>query len=423
MKNNFLNKIKDSFESENAENAPDFIWGNLSKNLDDKTSIDSLVSQSFKNTEFESAPNHIWDNIQDQLDIDSTWVSILNVLNKEQYKGAFLKRAVVIVGILLIPFFLSDPILNEFGNANTFRSIQSAEIEGKTNLISQFKADSVITIEKVAKTKKELANKRTISSKKNIINTRAKKEEKITVHTLNNIESIKLLTVKTENIEAITINDSINKLKQIEPFEFIIPSPKEKRLSFGLITNLNNSWLIDNETRKGFKQTSLVENKFSFGYDVGAFINYNLSNNFLLQTHLYGYSLTQQNKNTYLKGKYIRKTIRFESIKLALLIGFKKELLFKKVKQENVFLLGGFSEKTTHTHEVINEKVFATDEIYKSINYGIKMNFGRRYVFNKVIPEIGINSELSLGNLNKGIYSNFNHTRKFNIGIYFKIGI
>ncbi|MBT30521.1 MAG: hypothetical protein CMO01_12755 [Thalassobius sp.] len=421
----------------------------------------------------ETPPEEVWDNIADQLDIDDVWDNIANALPTElapinqpksnwQILGDNLGRLAIAASILLLLTTPLPPVFNNENNSKNLTDVDSVNKEsGKllitkdSILISQTEInldDSIsdnenptanIKVEKQPVETKQLEEVINITShinnEGNNFNTKKNEKPLITAisnnlveNTSSNSRSIGEYHLDLE-ANGIIINDTFPAIsKELIPLLSSLSLDdddeetklnKKKKLNWeaGLISNINNTWIVNPETSQGLKSSSLTHTKATFNPEVG--IMFRAGNTSQLQAELYLFSQTGQKYQDYYNALFQTKTLVLEYQKLQLL--YRRQLV-KRATFLSVHILGGayISHLSTVKQAIGNSLEDITNQ-YTNLDYGLTTGLDTEIpLSNKLFLSPGLRFTYSPHNIYKGtdqIPANFNKSTNLSVG--FSVGV
>ena len=329
-KKNITQIIRDSFKQTNQElnaDSLDALWNDF-KNKAGKQQppkIDKIVADSFNQTHEPKLPENAWNDMQNRLDIETVWKNIDNVLTKRKKRIYY---HLSISAMLLILFIISIPKKTSF---NKIASLKTKNETLKKDFIQQNKLATQNTKEtSIDKQKNKKTAKNTLKStsktdkrtpgynvSKTVVVDKANNNNNELAYNTNN----KKQTVSLNNIKINTLENIENIKNQEQPFDYYIEKiiPKSccefsgsqidtfktrtnnylltsnnsdaglntNSLSFGIEFQLNNTWIIDSETKQGFSEQSLVLNKANITPSVGVYINKKINSKYLVSRSLF----------------------------------------------------------------------------------------------------------------------------------------
>ena len=408
MKKDLNHIVHSAFESEGAQNAPNSIWSTISDELR-KSTVDSAVKESFEG-QYDKAPEVIWERVQDQLDVDRVWTRIASKISIRKY--GYLLRDVAILLILLLPFNLDfDFIDSSIGSSdsnieNLGTSNELALISDKANKKDVSKDDVVVKL--IANVPIMHPSRRIIESHEPI---------KPVEHTVDHLS----MDAHLNTLPLV----SLHQASDLELQSLFTPKPKKRSIGLmvGGVSSLENTWILDNATRSGFDNGSLVENEFSVGTSFGIFTEYQWKPRFSISGEYFFQSRSNQQTHIYDKGKYVDKEREINSYKFALMLGWNTYPKFHGVSHSTVLRFGGYYTGIKSDYTRVNHVITSVNSIYKRHDAGLRLELGKRIYLKSFIIDGGIKAEYGMVNLASSktvIPPHLNFTRLVSGGIYLK---
>jgi len=399
MKKGIDHKIHDSFESFNAESAPGFVWNKIEDQINGHDLIDKKVNSSFSEIN-DQAPEYIWNNVQDQLDINNVWRRITSLLPVDKWSLPYAKIASLAL-LLLLPFYAINPILENYSTSEIIASAKESnsskdgdhEGNGMNNnfpdqniiIVGQETSLSLINAGQKDDTDVLSHDNSLLSQIPSNLSSESETNYQLYTSSININEKYggNNVTITTERIDSIakikltpsliSLEDSKMEIARTERDEDTKNESEERRkLSYGLVANYNNTWLLNYETKQGFEDNSLVENKLSFGNSYGLYLNYNLNQKYSVQAQYFFNKTSRQINNIYLQGEYTRKETKFESMTSAVLIRRNFNLKHKVRPQQYSIGFGAFTDFLKNNTITLNGNVTNKKNTYKHLDFGIK---------------------------------------------------
>ncbi len=425
-KQNIDIRIKNSFE-DIAHKAPAGIWEELSQKLDisdSNSNIDNKIKESFEN-QTNYAPEDVWDNVNKQLNIDKTWRRISRHLDRQPI--IFWSRIAAAIIIILSLFYKisNDFIVTEINYSNNIvkhKKHNNIKIKNTTKLTGESIAEeqkNSNTYKSNINTDKKTGNHILALNKHNPIN-----EPDNTLIKNNTTYIQQPLKLKPKQPRYIITGNHRDMLKN--PC-YVVPSDdffdenyrkKNKQYEFGITYSLNNTWILNNETKKSFENTSLINSHTSYTNNYGLLFSYYINSNNAFTTELYIHGKIQQEYGMYIEGKYYNKQVELDYSQITLLYQYEINQIHK-VPSAYSFKTGVYFSKFKNRHITSNNNIVEDIADISNNDYGIKLAFGLKRKFGKLSLEYGVNSEYGLKNIfvgNSQIPSEFNETHPFYIG-------
>ena len=473
---NIDNKINEIFNGLNKP-LPSDLWDKLSEKITTKNSTESIedkIKDSFENSD-KALPTHIWETVNKNLNIDKVWIKINEELDKRRI---FYWRSIAIVALLLLILFTGGIYLHlkneskltynqkhqnnhqnnkQYTIANNEPNInlQLNKNSSKTYIVAERKgSNNVTTTKEVIKTTSELKEKQhsatilRLSSATNPSQVSITSNEPIATLQLNNsVEELERFSVG-ELIKSLTqqISNSTTEitlqLNNIRDTELVFNqsnycnlqdtsrkintlSIKRKKIEIGITYSYNNTWLLNNDTRKSFDENSLIQTKAVFASSYGLVANYNFSKNSAVSTEIYINSKSRQQYNEFTEGKYTLHTIESNYLKFTLLYQLNFNQSYRKKIPSKYTVRVGFYGAYLKNHANTYSKIIVSETSnYTSNDYGFKLAIGQEKKLKNIIVGYGINGEYGLKNIfggNNQIPKDFNVTKNALIGAYLSV--
>lgn len=457
--NNDIEKIiKESFDGLN-KSVPDNLWNKLSGKLsasDIDKSIYTKIRHGFENIS-KSAPPQVWNSVNRQLNIDWVWKRISAELDRRPIfhwkKIAGIAALLLLVGSGFYLFNNSNSLfvpdagqLNKQEQKNTEKFQQLADITDKNDLTGENKNHAGIA--KTFNREKYPALQNGLTSGKNravqvssennnsFTNSALQKfnivpkntTEKPVRNTLgNDFMLLATMPVTTLFIENSIAPDSMLILPSIA--QPLVSSDttlrRKKQFEIGIIYSYNNTWLINNDTRKSFDENSLIQTIPAFSGSYGIVTNYNIFNNSSVSAELFVNSKYIQRYDEFVEGVFNSRTTELNYYKLALLYQFHiSHSPHKPIPSRYIFRAGFYgSYLKNHKHDYTRVRGHETDT-YTNADYGARIAIGQEKAVRNIIIGYGLNAEYGFKNIfhgNPQVPSQFNVSRNALIGGYLNL--
>ncbi len=191
----------------------------------------------------------------------------------------------------------------------------------------------------------------------------------------------------------------------------------------GLSGNLANTWLLNNKTLQGLRSDDLTASLPSFGYSFGIMAGKNIAGNLDIQAEIHLISLTRQNYNEYLHGKYINNNMQFNYSSLSLsgrwyLSGHEKP-------GRHSIILGAYAGLLRNAKQDLNGETISLRQDYDPIDFGVITGYEYHYpVGNGIFLGTGFQTRFGLNNIFSGndlIPYYLNNTRNASINIILSV--
>lgn len=455
---NIENKIKESFSGVN-KSAPTDLWTKLSDNLpinDGDAKIDFRIKEGFENLN-KSAPTQIWNSVNKQLNIDKVWKKLSKELDRKPII-IFWRKTIGVAALLIL--LLSGSlylIKNNYSSSSFSQQIQRAQTKKQTvkeqvshlttpilstdnrnkniasNSISEKSAQtkniySELRSEKSNVQLKHSAQKSYSATFDNSASTIFIEKSKVPFFEVlspaeaDSLSFIALMPINANLTYSAIASELIPQPLSLSDNPFKEPSKTKKRFEVGIIYSYNNTWLVNNDTRKSFDENSLIQAIPAWSGSYGIIANYNVFNNNAVSAEFFVNSKYTQRYDEFVEGVFNRRTNEFNYFKLALLYQFNfNQSPFRVVPSKYTFKAGFYgSYLKNHTHEYSRVMSLKTDT-YSKADYGARMAIGQEKTFKRIIIGYGLNAEYGFKNIfqgNRQVPSQFNVSRNALIGGY-----
>ncbi len=431
------NQIKESFNNIKRK-APEGLWSSIS-NVTDLNDSEFAIRESFKNQE-KTAPLKSWDNVKKQIIIDDVWDNI--VLQEDKRKKRFFwwfSSASILLILISVSLFNSwnkdeQSIANRIegnkelinDNQNSIESeIQDINSESK-NIINTENENIDQTIDGNS------VNEYTQNSEANSPNLKngniQDKLDNLTTPNNNTLSQPSL--IERESMSAFVLIQKIP-IKEIQMIPFHMPElelisidtqtlEKHQKYEIGIQASIGNSWVFNNEVKKGFNRQSLINNQLSLGYSVGTIFNYNFNNRSGLEIGYDFYSITNQGYNIYSEGRYDHRHIKFSQQKITLSY---KHRFIPNPLQGKVFV---FKSGLYYSHSIkeetsVNWVENTANSAYTTFDYGLNVALGIEHKMKHFKFEYGVKTDVGLYNITANslnLPKKFNYTTTYILGGY-----
>ena len=461
-------KIRESAENLNVQ-APNNLWDKFSHKLDNtpiNTQIDDKVKRSAESLE-ENAPPEVWGEINKQLEIDSIWIRISKELDRIRALK-WIRNAAALLLLLLLSWAGFDSL--KWSNGNGTEVAKSEKFNPSTIDLDNKVYDSFNPSSSDSETENPEINIKSKSGStfKNSIISRSNKgtmgysNEKLgamsgvnkridqnnSERSINANEFIaenEIMATK-ENVDGIIPDDSIERisplifeegfnlddepiLNQSKSYEGIqeeqFPEIKENKLFVGLSFHYNNTWILNEEVRRSFEESSTNGSNRTYSPSYGLVAkysphkNHNVFGEFLLRS-----SLEQDYSGYSSEGNYYKKKLKINYYKIKL--GYQLDAFHREGKHNShlSIRLGGFVGLLNDYKEYYNDVTISTDNRYYRYDYGINFALGQEREWNGLLIGYGIATEYGFTNIFRGndeIREDFNVTNTMSFGPYLNL--
>ncbi len=397
-------------------------WDDLSSRLEQGgKGIDKLVFDS--HIPIEAIPDEsVWEGIQDALDVQTVWERIqrkwISSLNYGWYK---------IAGLFLLFILISLPLGNDSFKLNYSSKNVAGQDDSETNITSDESNHVNVQEVTVKNTQEDLDNNLTNEEVYRASNSSTNKSPSLNKEVLaqnedltsgDKYQSLKLELDKIAPRYSSLTTSSANILTVMsQPEEIISPDEEKSKWTIGFLTEINDTWIMDAETRSGFMENSLVYNDISFAPSYGVFVNYNLNEDYVIGSDIYFSSNLKTENNLYKSGKLVSKETELSYFKTSLSLG-------KKLKKNFVVNAGPYLSYLRHSGVSFDGVITEYNSSFNTLDYGLQFNLNRVHDINAFYLAYGLNSSVGINNIfdgwNKPAY--LNQTRNFTIGLNLRLG-
>lgn len=407
IRDNDIEKIKESFNALN-EKAPDFIWGNLDR----------------------------------QLYIDRVWLRIKKRLDQIY---TVRRRKTVIVSIaasLIVAFFVTLTFFYKF----EYKNHTSIKEYGRKNFVVPKERQNKLYVNNKINHGQKYSN---IPLTTFPLNTSQNIDQIATLNTKYSDSFSLIANIKNDSIQYnIGVKESpsyiqVIRIKSVflkDESKIIVANKKgndsifnfyarkrKTHYEIGLIYSLNNTILINNQTKASYTETSLVDRIPTFTSNYGLVFNYCFSLKSAIAVEYLFANKENQILGIYKNGRYYQKNLKLDYARLTLM--YQKNLYSIKNKVfSNYFIKGGcyfaYLKSIANYYQNNNEIIYDTTDDYSSGDYGVKLSIGVEKNVKKLIFGCGFGSEYGLKNIfigNNSTPPEFDRTNNFNLGINFII--
>lgn len=431
--NNIEQKIKESFESVEHK-APKNLWSNISDGLyENATEIDNKVKSSFESST-DKAPEGIWAGIDKQLTIDKGWTKVRSLLQRR----TFYKWTKRVAAFLIFLFFVTPQygdrlpdtkgelnnntvsIAESGSQANTGKAqkekVKTERFSEKSSSAQANNTDSSDKEENIASNiLPAKSNKPLINSKENTENTYSKgsnhiseseqtKKETLASQTEKKEEKSNLDEIDSQVLAGLPIK-SVRHLKtNNENSELIdnnVELPKETKYEFGLFTALNTTALVNNRTKRAFDSRSLVAFNPTVGTNLGLQFVYHFKEKHSVVSNL-TYATIHQSYESYSGGSFNEESLEINFVRLQGMYQFKYKRFDISKTAFNLKFGPYLGYMTSSSYSINDEPKEEPLDDLSNYDFGITLQLGQSYEFNKFVLDYGINMDKGLTNLYKG---------------------
>ncbi len=187
----------------------------------------------------------------------------------------------------------------------------------------------------------------------------------------------------------------------------------------GLSGNLANTWLLNNKTLQGLRSDELTASLPSFGYSFGIIAGKNVGRNLDIQAEIQLISLTRQNYNEYLHGKYLSNNMQFNYSSFS--ISGKWYLSEYEKPGRHSIMLGAYAGLLRNAKQDLNGITISLRQDYDPIDFGVITGYEYHFpVGNGFFLGTGFQTRFGLNNIFSGndlIPYYLNNTRNASINL------
>ncbi|MGM0477650.1 MAG: outer membrane beta-barrel protein [Bacteroidota bacterium] len=450
--NNIEQKIKESFENVQRQ-APENLWSKIGDGLyGNATELDHKVKSSFESNT-EKAPEGIWAGIDKQLTIDKGWKKVRSLLQRRTFYKWTKRVAAFLIFLLFVTPEYGDRLPDTQGelNNNTVsitknglqaKSGQTQEDEIKRERFNQESGSAQAKNTDSSDKEESIAlniltgksNKPLTSSKENSENTDSKGSNLISASEPREKEILASQTEENEEKSNLDLIDAqvlaglpIKQVRLLETnnenselIDIKVELPKETKYEFGLFTALNTTALVNNRTRRAFDSRSLVAFNPTIGTNLGLQFVYHLKEKHAFVGNL-TYATIHQSYESFNGGSFNEESLEMNYVRLQGMYQFKyKRFDISKTALNLKFgpYLGYMSSSSYSLND--ESKGERLDDLSK-YDFGITLQLGQSYEFNKFVLDYGINVDKGLTNLYKGtekVPASFDRSTVLGLGGY-----
>jgi len=406
--------VKTGFE-QGDEQVPASLWGGVVSSIDaNSSSLDKEVSTSFESIN-EKAPESVWNNVQDELDIDRVWSRLNSILVASKHRVNFLMATAAIFILMFLAYPVNQYSLYQLSSGTNspelyedkeIGEVKIAEINGPSNQHSK-QQNTLVLIEELNKPVKNNKVSSPISVVTNTgteINKTINKGVELSKgkHLIGHIPIDLDIRIK-DNYDSVLID--------------LIPENNQTGFSLGAFGGFSNTWIVDNETRSGFKSFSLVENQLSFGNAYGIVGAYKWKTGFNVNVELFVNQSSNQDKLTYVDGNYIEKRTQLNYHKVAVTMGMAGN---KPRKLQNNIQLGLYASKLKNSAILNDGAMISFNNDFSQIDFGLRLFVLKEYRVSQFTISAGLSSQFGLLNItskNANTPRSLNATRNIEVGV------
>lgn len=407
----------------------------------------SIAYKEWLNGLNESAPDGAWDAIADQLDIDQTWDAIQQELDLEEVWGNVQQELPVgpvmitdhtplrfskfywLVAIVIL-LTLTTPV-PETENAKPIHTkISNQELVATSDHRSDHKEDEVSTTSTLKHShavpvplieKEKNKNKNKTSGVAAIRANETSRNDQLTQEPRHLTQS-PIVSQTLDTIPQLVEHKAVKKDSANQQFSETVNNSENQRKnagwSIGAIGSINNTWLVNNQTKNGLKSYSLINTQLSYGKEFGVFVQRQLGDHSSLQGELYFYSEINQGYQEYINVLYQRRDTELKYLKLQLIYRTKAFA----IRNLPIYGLSGIHfSRLNSAHTSIGSDDVKITQQYTPWDYGLVMGVDTEILLRPnlwLIP--GIRGSYGARNIYSGSVdspSEFNKTHTASVGL------
>ncbi len=416
MSDNLNDIIRNSFYKSNASEAPN-LWSKIDAELD-QSSLDRTIKDSFE-SQNQVAPDAVWNKIEDQLDIDKTWSNLSK--NIRVRRAVTIAQIAAVILVLILPVQLSNVgyQLNTMGFQKNLSSISESDLI-KEPSIDHSAENSGLTEQYYYSS--NVANNLTETTPTIIETAPIAEISEQDNHNLVKEDQEINLSLNRLNAKSYAFEDRIAELNT-DGIESFGKAKKVLGFSFGIMGGIDNTWILDDETRAGFDSESLVRNGFSFGNSYGVFAEYQVTNHISVSAQYAVNSLYNQHIDAYANGKFVHKHREINASRASLLAGWNSRSFSGAIPHASFVRVGGYLNWIKNDLAVTDGTITEMNSFEKNRNFGLQLELGQRMYFNSFWIEGGFKSNASLSSMKSKQFafgSDDEKTKLVSLGLYLK---
>ena len=240
--------------------------------------------------------------------------------------------------------------------------------------------------------------------------------------------------LKEFNIRPLIQKKLSNQFINIEPIQLLVVpvlsnvQPIVGRFQAGAFIVLNATMLLNNDTRSGFDEGSLVQNYYGMAANYGVWLSCRLHQKGALVAEFSVNADNRQAYGVYERGNYYLKewVMKYNRFSLAYQHDFFVSKAHKKIPHKLVGQLGlyaGFLREAKLFYD--GDLKFNGLEEHHRFDFGFKMALGQEIYLDRFVLGYGLRSDFGIVNIFKGntsLNSNENNTNIIHLGGYLRIG-
>ncbi len=346
---------------------------------------------------FESAgeepPESVWEGIQDELDVEAVWAAISEDLPRKGKRRKMLYMMAVAASVLAL-IGVGTLVMFNIGDPGPAFQVQSA---ARYPIAPSPVDDASIFHTGLAEASEFPGLRQTLP---------VAAELSIPVRAATLRADIRLYPRQPVSLKAVTEKRDIMLTNITVP-----PFGEEKAAGrtdeggggyyAGMSGHLANTWLINNKTIQGLRPDEFTASLPSFGYNMGIIAGKNFGSRFGLRAELSLVSLTRQDYNEYLHGKYINNSMKFNYSNLSLNGTWR--ITGNGTAGNHYLLLGAYSGILRNAVQDLDGEVVSLVGDYSQVDYGVITGYEYEYPLgNRLAAGMGIQARLGLNNIFAG---------------------
>ncbi len=356
------------------------------------------------NNQEPSSKDEVWEAIEDNLDFNDVWNKIETDLDKNNVvkKHVFSINFSLVAQFLLI-FFLFTPktIYDSFNFVEKHRLIF---VNNKFNpekttknivLYNQIKNSSINNLNKMD----FYSQKLTSTSQTHTNESSLKLFNNNSFENQENLDSLNLDTLTDKQTHISSDIDFVSelKLKNKNTSDTASKNSKFKIIDVGLIYGLQNTWLLNNETKSGFDPNKLNNTLFTLNRAWGINSTFQLLDKHLFCVEFYWKSFIGQNYQEYIYATFTNTSVRLQYATLQTMYIFKPKFL------PGNFLVGAYLSNLQMAQKQFANKISNVINDYSNFDYGTMLGYQIQYsLSNKIVLKASFRFNYSLHNIYEG---------------------
>jgi hypothetical protein len=400
----------------------------------------------------ENAPEESWQEINNQLDIEEVWSRVEDSLDRHVTKNLLLINyyqknrrfintfaiiaASILILVLSVPRFFNQHQKSSFSQIDKKQKIMSenaAPVKNDNNsrTMDQPKENSKNT----GKEQHYVAaafpgNHKYSDNPESIKKTGTRQisqlntsDNKIISAKNSYNESVFMLQSQSSRKGFVTNGKEITENKLLAAAQSVDKKNKHHVLTIGIISGINNTWLLNYETINGLQPSSLTNTLPTYGTELG--LAFGIMNNTLsgFRGEAYFHSETSQQYKEYINARYVTRKIDLHYLKFQ--VNYTKNIsLFRPILNSHI-LAGMYFSYLNNGVETIGGNESSITREFTTFDYGLVTGYENAVMINNNLTlKPGFRISYSFHNIFKGnqlIPSDFNKTNPFSMGFFLGI--